>query len=608
MMKRLRDIGLAGRIYSLSVAMILIFLLVIGWLFFQFRESLYDARRQEMKSLVESAWHILEFHAGLVSHDSRDEARQRAFEIIRNQRFDDGNYFWISDLAPVMVMHPMQPQLESWESTNALDISARAILTEMADLVEHSGEGFVGYRWPKPGEIEAVEKISFVKMFSPWGLMIGAGFYVDDIDRYLARLMLVAGIVLLGVTAAALALATWVSRSISVPARRAVSMIEALERGDLGRRLRLDRQDEIGRLGRAMDAFADSLQYEILTAFERLARGDFTFVANGLIREPLAKTNARLNTLVENLDDSIRQEQQERAKLEALMAAIGDGIAIYNSELECIYQNRAHLDLTGPLVGKPCADAFDDTEHSCADCALHRALTSGGVHRMERQIGAGDRGIYIEITASAVRNATGDVVAVIEIARDITDRKKSEAHIHHLAFHDPLTGLPNRALLEDRLRMALAHARRSKGTGALFFIDLDRFKTINDTLGHHVGDHLLKEAGQRIKAIVRATDTVCRFGGDEFILLLPEVDGSAGAARLAGRILAAFRRPFVIHAQELTTSVSIGITLFPDDGTDFQDLLRNADAGMYQAKKEGRNTFHFFRSEQFLKSFSQEAS
>jgi diguanylate cyclase (GGDEF)-like protein len=180
---------------------------------------------------------------------------------------------------------------------------------------------------------------------------------------------------------------------------------------------------------------------------------------------------------------------------------------------------------------------------------------------------------------------------------DITGRKQAEAHIQYLAFHDPLTGLANRALLEDRLSLALAHALRSKKPGALFFIDLDRFKVVNDSLGHQAGDMLLRGCANRLQALVRATDTVCRVGGDEFILLFPEIGGPTGATHLAEKILATFKHPFVIEDREVFISPSIGISLYPGDGGDFVTLIRNADAAMYLAKKQGRNNFQFFKPE-----------
>jgi diguanylate cyclase (GGDEF)-like protein/PAS domain S-box-containing protein len=427
--------------------------------------------------------------------------------------------------------------------------------------------------------------------------MLGAGFYTDDIDGYVLQLLLGAGVVLVLVTAGALLLVTYVTHSISVPMGEAVVMIEALERGQLSHRLRLDQSDEVGRLARAMDAFADNLQHEVLTAFDHLARGDFSFEAKGLIREPLAGANALLNALVAELDRTAAAARAEKSKIEGLIAAMGDGVAILDPGMKVIYQNPIHIKQVGHRVGELCFHSEANGDRVCGTCPARQALVNGKVHRLERRLSIDGREVFIEATASPVRNEAGELVALIEIARDVTDRKQAEKRVEYLAFHDPLTGLANRALLEDRLALALAASRRDQAPGSLFFIDLDRFKTINDSLGHHVGDLLLQEAANRLQALVRSTDTVCRSGGDEFILLLPQLDTATDAAHLAEKIISRFSQPFVLEAREVFISPSIGISMFPGDGADFATLSRHADAAMYQAKEQGRNNFQFFKPE-----------
>lgn len=176
---------------------------------------------------------------------------------------------------------------------------------------------------------------------------------------------------------------------------------------------------------------------------------------------------------------------------------------------------------------------------------------------------------------------------------DLTERKQSEKRILELAFFDPLTGLPNRRLLEDRFGQALAEAERKQGKMALFFIDLDNFKRVNDSLGHSVGDLLLCAVSERIKNLVRKGDTVARLGGDEFILVLPNTSAEE-SAELARRLMAEFSDPFVLGRHELSMTPSIGISLYPEDGRDFESLLKNADTAMYQAKEAGRQNFQFY--------------
>jgi diguanylate cyclase (GGDEF)-like protein len=177
---------------------------------------------------------------------------------------------------------------------------------------------------------------------------------------------------------------------------------------------------------------------------------------------------------------------------------------------------------------------------------------------------------------------------------EIVERRQAEARVHHMAYHDSLTGLPNRALLTDRIERAVLNARRTDRLLAVMFLDLDRFKTINDSLGHVTGDALLKEVAGRLCRAVRASDTVARLGGDEFVVLAPHIRDSDEAARVAEKIIDALALPFPLDGHTLHITPSIGICLCPGDGEDVETLMRHADAAMYHAKASGRNNYQFF--------------
>jgi diguanylate cyclase (GGDEF)-like protein/PAS domain S-box-containing protein len=186
---------------------------------------------------------------------------------------------------------------------------------------------------------------------------------------------------------------------------------------------------------------------------------------------------------------------------------------------------------------------------------------------------------------------------VVFNSRDITDRKMIQQRIQHLAYHDNLTGLPNRSLLQDRLAHSIAHAERSGRKVGVLFIDLDNFKNINDTLGHDVGDELLRQVSRRLSECIRLEDTIARQGGDEFIILLDDLEEGRGASVVAQKVLNALRQPFVLGGTEQHVSGSLGIALFPDDGADPQSLLKNADTAMFHGKGAGKNTYQFFTSQ-----------
>lgn len=206
--------------------------------------------------------------------------------------------------------------------------------------------------------------------------------------------------------------------------------------------------------------------------------------------------------------------------------------------------------------------------------------------------------LIVELNATGIyeQDEAGNKIYIgtLGCARDITARKQSEAQISYQAYHDLLTSLPNRILFNDRINQVFAHARRNRQKFALLFLDLDRFKVINDTLGHAMGDLVLQQVSQRILECLRAEDTLCRFGGDEFALLLPNVESKANVAAVAEKIIRAVRLPFKIKEHELHLSVSIGVALYPLAGETKETLLQSADIAMYHVKANGKDSYCFY--------------
>lgn len=206
--------------------------------------------------------------------------------------------------------------------------------------------------------------------------------------------------------------------------------------------------------------------------------------------------------------------------------------------------------------------------------------------------------IYPEwLSISTVKNPEGQVSNYVAIFSDITERKASEDHVRHLAHHDALTNLPNRTLLMERLSHALAHAHRHSQMVAVMFLDLDRFKNINDTLGHAVGDQLLKSVAERLSECVREDDTVARLGGDEFVIILEGVSSIQDVAGVAQKLINALERPVILERQEMFVTTSIGISVYPDDGDSADILIKHADTAMYRAKEQGRNNGQFYTAD-----------
>jgi len=223
---------------------------------------------------------------------------------------------------------------------------------------------------------------------------------------------------------------------------------------------------------------------------------------------------------------------------------------------------------------------------------IRQVLREGSIHNFGATHFARD-GTAIELLVNASLVQYDGRPAILTINRDVTETRKAERKIERLAYEDALTGLANRVRLEDRLTVSLAHARRDRHALAVLFIDVDRFKLVNDSLGHKVGDVLLQKIADRLAEMIRGSDTLARLGGDEFILVLSKIDQPDNAGLVARKIQDVFREPFAIAERELYVTVSIGISVFPEDGADVDALVKSADAAMYAAKQQGRDSYQF---------------
>jgi diguanylate cyclase (GGDEF)-like protein/PAS domain S-box-containing protein len=281
----------------------------------------------------------------------------------------------------------------------------------------------------------------------------------------------------------------------------------------------------------------------------------------------------------------------------AAITASMDGIAIMNERLEFTYVNDSLAKLfgypsDGSLLGRSLCDLYEPHEQVRLITTIVPLVGQRGRWRGEAT-GTRRDGVNFPQEISLTAIGGGGMVCVV---RDITERTYAEEQIKHLAYHDALTNLPNRLLFKDRLTVAISHAQRDGTHLAVLFLDLDRFKVINDSLGHNIGDQLLQAVAARVQACVRDSDTVARLGGDEFTVLLPRLNRSEDAAPVATKIIEAIRYPFHIEGREFFITTSIGISLFPDDGNDAETLIKNADTAMYQAKEVGRDNYQLFNA------------
>jgi diguanylate cyclase (GGDEF)-like protein/PAS domain S-box-containing protein len=298
-------------------------------------------------------------------------------------------------------------------------------------------------------------------------------------------------------------------------------------------------------------------------------------------------------------------EEKERAQV--TLNSIGDAVLTTDLLGNVTYLNLVAEAMTGwsrgDALGRPLAEVF-----RIIDGTTRQAVVNPAQHALEedRTVGLAADCVLIrrdgfesaiEDSAAPIHNRDGQIAGAVIVFHDVSQSRATAVKMAHLAQHDFLTDLPNRALLTERLSQAIGLAHRHRKQVALLFVDLDYFKRINDSLGHASGDQLLRSVADRLVASVRASDTVCRQGGDEFVILLAEIEQPQDAAHIAEKLRAAFSAPHLVDGQELHVTLSIGISVYPDDGGTVDTVMQNADTAMFHAKASGRNNYQFFRAE-----------
>jgi len=278
-----------------------------------------------------------------------------------------------------------------------------------------------------------------------------------------------------------------------------------------------------------------------------------------------------------------------------------DAILITDNKSKIVYVNSSFSKMTGyspsELIDQKASILSSDLHEKEFYENLFFSVLKTGHYQGEIRVKRKNLEQYTSLVSiSKIGNEYGNVTNYVVIARDITKQKNQEKEIHSLAFYDALTALPNRRLFENHLHDSLSRAKRHEEKIAIIFMDMDNFKVINDSYGHKVGDKFLQEVTSRIKDAIREEDTLSRIGGDEFVLLLEEVNGIEDAAHAAERIIEQVRKPFNIEKNEFYSAVSLGISIYPDDSEHYDTLLEYADKAMYHVKNSGKNNFEFYNS------------
>ncbi len=377
---------------------------------------------------------------------------------------------------------------------------------------------------------------------------------IDSINRWLWFGQLILQVVLFFVIDTML-------RSFTRPVQKIQAVMSAMQHdGDLSRRVDIHGTDEIGRMANAFNALANSLQKSV----EQVKEGQ----------------------------DKLRLSAQ-------VFVNSAEAIVITDINNNIMQVNKAFTDITGysfeDVVGKNPRVLKSGQQGPEFYREMWRVLLETGCWQGEIMDRRKNGETYPKwLSIAVVRDELGEISNYIALFSDITERKASFDRIQHLAHYDALTHLPNRTLLNDHIDLAIAGAKRNRTHLAIVFLDLDRFKNVNDTQGHHVGDTLLQAVAMRLQECVRESDTVARLGGDEFVILLNSIHDEKDAALVASKVIELIGKPFELGDYRAEIGTSIGISIYPEHGTDKFTLLKHADAAMYQAKENGRNNFQIF--------------
>jgi diguanylate cyclase (GGDEF)-like protein/PAS domain S-box-containing protein len=299
-------------------------------------------------------------------------------------------------------------------------------------------------------------------------------------------------------------------------------------------------------------------------------------------------------------DQTVQKQAQEHLQLTAsVFENAAEGIMITDTDNTILAINRAFVEITGYTAEEVVGKKPDLLKSGRQDAAFYQqiwqTLSQHGQWRGEIWNRRKNGEVYPELLSiSVIKENSGRVTHYVAVFSDIEEKKRSEHQLIFLAHHDPLTELPNRVLFTDRLDHAIHRTVRGLTQLAVLFIDLDHFKSVNDTLGHHLGDELLQTVAQQLNQAVRTSDTLARLGGDEFILMIEDINGVQDTVLIAQKLLNTFTQPFILAGYELYLSASIGISIYPTDGKEAHELIKNAEAAMYQAKAKGRNNYHYY--------------
>jgi len=482
---------------------------------------------------------------------------------IRSFQFGETGYAFVIDSKGQFVVHP--------QDSDELSSPVRSVMdSNMVKTMLAMKNGKLTIDWKEPKGNRVRKKLLFFHYIPELKWIVASSAYLDEIHKPLYKLRKIIVVTIACILFLVLPIGFYLGRSITEPLTRLARDMNSASSGNLDVRAQEDAHGEVRHLARHFNSYMVRLQ----------------------------KVRGKLR---EQVGERIRAEDQLKLFAKVFENAL-EGISITDLEGKIIAVNKAFSDITGfsekEVLGKNPRILKSNRHDRDFYRKMWQSIAEKGhwVGEIWNRRKSGEAFPEI-LSISAIHNRKGEASQYVAVFHDISEMKSQEARIKHQAYHDALTGLPNRSLAQDRLTMAIAHAKRLRGRVGVFFLDLDNFKHVNDSLGHAVGDIMLQSVGERLKYLVREQDTVARLGGDEFLLIVVDIQAEQEMIELANRVIQGFTEPVFADTHELYITPSIGIALYPEDGSDAGTLIKNADVAMYQSKDRGKNKYHMFTSE-----------
>ncbi len=587
MITRFRNWPILPKIMTISIISVAVMLIATFTYYIPLMENrLMEGKKSGTRNAVEVAYgFIAAFDQQAARGEiSREEAQKRAADTLRDIRYREREYFWINDLEPRMIMHPNVPELNGQNVSEYKDPNGKHLFMEFVTVAKSQGSGFVSYMWPKPGEKYPVPKLSYVKLYQPWGWIVGSGIYLDDMQADINRLRLIssAGALLFGIMT--LTMAFMIGRGITGRLGKVISGLRDIASGkgdvDLTKRIAITSIDEIGLLSTEFNGLMQSINS--LTIFKKVIEEDDT----------ITDVYARLWGVFTN------DLQLERC-------VIFEVDSIHNRMLPVYPENLAENEMF-------CAPDILDNSDLCKARKTGHLISSAGFPAICRHyrtqegrehycipmtIGGGTVGVVqflVPNGGSDVREENERRVfkaeQFVKESLPVIDAKRLMQTLRDSALIDQMTGLHNRRFLQESVESICAGVKRRGKIMGLLMCDLDYFKQVNDTHGHTAGDKVLQQTSHAIRSAVRESDLVIRFGGEEFLVVLLDIrDGESllVSEKIRDRV---YQTRFRIDGEVvLQKTISIGCSEYPTDCETFWQAIKYADVALYVSKDQGRN-------------------